>query len=412
MNPTAARRQLGLLLGAKTLSDMGFALDFICFNTFVWIATQSPFAAGCLAAALYGGGAIGGRVVQLYGNAWDRRRVMVWADLARLAALVALAALPPHLTIYWLYPTVLCIGIARAIFTATLSASLPAMSGPRLQTINGLVSGLRGVALVIGMTVAALYAKTFGFRALFLFDALTYGLSAAVLWRTTLPFRDTAASSAAAPPAPPLPWHAIRALGAGIWLLMLIRALDALGSGTQHVGFPMLGAALNPADPARAIGQLWGVWGVGMFLGSFVLRPFLATPMHRNPHILFLLATVGMSAGFTGIFWSSGWPMLLGWAILAGAGDGLSEIAFRQTLQQAPDTLRGSLFGCAEILVNGGLILGLLFTGTVVTPATIPHWTLILHGIPIAACAAGFTWHNRLRTPRPHIAERAMASAD
>ncbi|MDO8494736.1 MAG: hypothetical protein Q7S68_05310, partial [Deltaproteobacteria bacterium] len=129
---------------------------------------------------------------------------------------------------------------------------------------------------------------------------------------------------------------------------------------------------------------LWAGWGVGMLIGSFVLRPLLVQSIHKSPQMIFLFATALMSLGFIGIFWASDWWARVGWALVAGIGDGLSEIAFRQTLQGLSDKMRGSAFGLAETFINTGFISGMLLVGWGASLNNIQLWVLCLHGIPIA----------------------------
>src|SRR5256885_2173944 len=161
------RRAVDSFLAAKAISDFGFAIDYIAINTFVWVRTGSPLATGAVVATLYAGGMLGGKLSHRLGDRWDRRRAMVGADLGRMAMLLALAALPPRWEIAWLFPTVFAVGVGRAVFESTLGASLPALAGDRLQFLNSFVSGLKGVAMVLGMTLAAFATKALGFRSMF-----------------------------------------------------------------------------------------------------------------------------------------------------------------------------------------------------------------------------------------------------
>ena len=120
-------------------------------------------------------------------------------------------------------------------------------------------------------------------------------------------------------------------------------------------------------------------------MGSFFLRPLLARVVEQMPQRIFFFATALMSFGFIIIFWSKTWPVIFVGAVCAGCGDGVSEIAFRQTLQREKDLIRGSLFGLSEMVMNTGFIVGMLFTGWVAIPTTIAHWVLALHGLPIVA---------------------------
>jgi MFS family permease len=118
-------------LAAKASSDVGFALDFVCLAIFVWVRAESTLATGALGVCLYAGGIVGGRLTHRYGGRWDRRQAMVTADLVRVAALALLAVVPHDAQLWWLFPTVVVIGLGRSVFEATLAAATPTLAGGR-----------------------------------------------------------------------------------------------------------------------------------------------------------------------------------------------------------------------------------------------------------------------------------------
>ncbi|WP_117212419.1 MFS transporter [Allorhizocola rhizosphaerae] len=374
------------VLAAKAVSDVGFALDFVCLTIFVWVRTESVVAVSWVGLMLYAGGVVGGRLGHRYAARWDRRRVMVIADLVRMGALLVLAALPTTLQVGWLFAAVLVIGAGRAVFEATFAAATPALAGERTQLVNSLASGLKGIALVAGMGLATVAVPLVGFRGVFALDAATYALSAVMLLLLPLRLSESRSSTVDDERARP----SIRAamLAAGVVGLMAVRGLDAFGSSSHHVGLPLLGAEHDPANPAGVTGALWMVWAAGTTLGSFAVRPLLAPLIARSPTVVFYGATAVMSAGFIGIFWLGPWWAMLAAAGIAGVGDALSEITFRQTVQRLPDEQRGAAFGLAQIVINAGFIAGLFTTSLALTPARVDGWVLALHGIPLLAALA------------------------
>ncbi|MDO8528255.1 MAG: MFS transporter, partial [Deltaproteobacteria bacterium] len=249
------KKQLYTLLGAKTFSDFGFAFDFICFSLFIWTHTQSAWATGCLSAAFYSGGILGGKAAHQWGDRWDRRKAMMGADLLRSFALICLLGLPLEQQLVFIYPVIFLIGVGRAVFESSLAASLPAMAGDKLQWVNSLISGMKSTALVLGMLFAAIAIEILGYRFLFFLDALTYALSALVLLRVCLPFHETTTverEKGMGVSAKKIPL--LKHLGLIILLLIFVRVLDAFGSGTHHIGLPMLGTMLNAKNPGSIMG--------------------------------------------------------------------------------------------------------------------------------------------------------------
>lgn len=375
------------LLAAKAISDVGFALDFVCIGVFVWVRTESIAATGLIGLSLYAGGIVGGRLGHRWGASWDRRRAMVVADLVRMGALAVLAVVPDAAQLAWLFPAVVVVGAGRAVFEATLAAATPALAGSRVQLVNSVVSGLKGLALVLGMGLATVAVPAVGFRGVFVLDAVSYGLSALAVLTLPLQLRQGEGGPPARERAGAVPgWAGL--VGAGIAGLVVVRGLDAFGSASHHVGLPVLGGELDPANPASVTGGLWTAWAAGTLVGSFGLRPLLAGPVGRTPQRVFYLATAVMSAGFIAIFWLEAWAAMLAVAAVAGLGDALSEITFKQAVQHLPDEQRGSVFGLTQVVVNAGFVTGLLVTTVVASPDRVAGYVLVLHGIPMAAALA------------------------
>ncbi len=398
MQITARPRDLTVFLTAKTISDIGYALDFICLSVFVWVHTRSTVATGLVSVALYGGSIVGGRLGHRYGDRWDRRRMMISADLARMAMLATLAVLPSRAQTWWLYFAVVGVGIGRSVFEASLSAATPVLAGDRTQSVNSILAGLKGVAFVIGMGLATVLVPVIGYRGVFACDASSYALSAAVLLALRLRMRETSTGSATAAARAPLSWAQL--VMAGLAALMVLRGLDAFASSSQQVGLPILGSQLLPSDPTGVAGAVWSSWAAGLLVASFGLRPLARGLINRYPQRVFCLATIAMSAGFIGVFWLSGWVPMLASAAFAGIGDSFSEVTFKQAVQALPDDQRGRAFGFSQMVVNGGFMCGLLVTSVALRPSWLAQWVLVLHGVPLVVAGWMAVTAGRTRTVR------------
>ncbi|GAA1932797.1 MFS transporter [Kitasatospora viridis] len=407
---SAGRRQLGVFLTAKTVSDIGYALDFICLSVFVWERTRSGVATGLVSVALYAGAIGGGRLGQRFGDRWDRRRVMIGADLVRAVMLGLLAVLPAAVQRWWLYPAVVLVGAGRSVFEATMGAATPVLAGSRTQAVNSALAGLKGVAFMVGMGLAAVLAPAIGYRGVFGLDAGSYLLSATVLLALRLRMRESGERGGARRETAGA-WPLL--VGAGLAGLVVLRVLDAFGSSSQQVGLPMLGTQLHPSQPAVVSGVVWGSWAAGLLLGSFVLRPLAKRLVERAPALVYCLATMAMSVGFIGVFWLGGWWPRLVAAGLAGLGDALSEITYKQSLQRLPDERRGRAFGLSQVSVNAGFMAGLLATSLVLQPSRLAPWVLLLHGVPLLVAgwmAVGAARSQRLPARLPNAADLPSAA--
>jgi len=177
--------QFARLLAAEWTSKVGdFALlPVIPFGVFALggSATQAAlvfcaeFAAGWVL-VLFGG---------VVGDRYQRRKVMIWADLIRFAVQILLAALflAGVASILWLVVTQLVLGAAGAFFRPALQGLIPQTVGAEvLQEANA----LRGLALAastaIGPAVGGLFLLLGDPGWAFAVNGLTFALSAAFLW--------------------------------------------------------------------------------------------------------------------------------------------------------------------------------------------------------------------------------------
>jgi MFS family permease len=378
-------RALVVLLCAKAISDIGSALDFVCLGVFVWLRTESALATGLVGLSLFTGGILGGRLSHRYGAHWNRRTAMIVAEVARAVALLILAVVPGAGQLWWLYPAVAVAGGGRAVLEATLAAATPVFAGSRLQLLNSVISGLRGAALIAGMALATVAVPLIGFRGVFALDAGSSALCALVLLALRIRLREGGVD-----PAPRSSTGLDRGvlLGTGVVALLAVRGLDAFGSSSHNVGLPILGSIRDAANPAGVVGAIWMVWATGKLLGSFGVRPLLAGPIARSPGAVFYVATALMSVGFVGVFLLESWPAILVSVGIAGIGDALTDITFRQALQRLPDRQRDGGFGLSQMVINSGFVGGLLLTGLVLDPSSLAWWVVLMHGVPVAASVA------------------------
>lgn len=126
----------------------------------------------------------------------DRKRMLITADVLRVALLGAF----PFITAVWqIYALIFAINAVTAFFTPTFEASIPEVVGERLYTraiaLSRVSTDLESVG---GPLVAGVLIALVGVRWTFWFDALTYLVSALLVWRSCVP--------RAPRPSTPFPW--------------------------------------------------------------------------------------------------------------------------------------------------------------------------------------------------------------
>lgn len=126
----------------------------------------------------------------------DRRRLLIGADIAR----VALMAVFPFITAVWqVYLLIFLLNAVTAFFTPAFEASLPELVGDKLYTRALAWSRVAvDVEAAGGPLVAGVLIALVGVKWAFWFDGLTYLVSAILVWRSRVP--------RAPAPTSPFPW--------------------------------------------------------------------------------------------------------------------------------------------------------------------------------------------------------------
>ncbi len=118
----------------------------------------------------------------------DRRKVMLLSDMLR--AVVALAHV---LLLTWRLPWLLyllsgLLTFASPFFTSGRSAILPRIAKPEeLHTANALTQTTSWLTLAIGTILGGLSTAQFGYRGAFVFNALSFVVSALAIWMLRSP---------------------------------------------------------------------------------------------------------------------------------------------------------------------------------------------------------------------------------
>lgn len=166
------------LVGAEASTVVGFALTL----RILAFVVLSPIA-----------GVLADRV--------DRKRMLIAADLVRVGVMGAF----PFITSVWqIYVLIFLVNAVTAFFTPTFEASIPELVGERLYTRAISLSRVAtDLEMVGGPLLAGLLIAVVGIRWTFWFDALTYVVSAVLVWRSYVP--------RAPKPTAPFPWHGFSA---------------------------------------------------------------------------------------------------------------------------------------------------------------------------------------------------------
>jgi MFS family permease len=176
-NPRFSRLGLAMLV-----SSIGDPLTLATSLVLIFSTTGSALAVGAAyasrTAAALTVGALAGRLT----DRADRRRLVLSIDIAR-AVLVLTMPFATRLSVFAVYGYLLVLGGAEALAQPARLAAVPGLVGrERIEVANSLLITAVSLAQVLGFAIAgALLALLTDPRALYWFDALSYGISAALV---------------------------------------------------------------------------------------------------------------------------------------------------------------------------------------------------------------------------------------
>lgn len=390
-------RYFRLLVLGNGISAYGSYLNMVALNVFVYDATGSALAAGLFMAVRLatsvGSGWVSGRLVSVY----DRKRLMVGADLCQAAALLSLLLAPDGVRPGLLYVLAVVTGGCSTLSQVALRSSVPEIVGAEHRVrANGLLVTGRSLAMIAGFASAGVVVAELGYSAAFALDAATFLVSATVLF--LLPLRTRAAGKPSHDGSARTSGAARRTarmlLGTAPLLMAMIavRAVDGLGSSSHNVALPLYSSSLDPDHPATFISQFWATWALGNIVAQQVIGRLTKRTGRTPGEKAFALGACVMSAGFIVVFCGLPTVPAVIAALVAGAADGFTEIVYVSRLQSAPDEQRGRLFGLSASAENTGFGLGMLASGALLETFSPLQVVAAFHGLAIVLCAALLLW--------------------
>ena len=377
-----------LLIGG-TLSNFGGAMTVFAITLQVWDLTRSSFAVGAIGFTcipVLFAGLVGGSIADHV----DRRKLMLITTSCACAVsvLLAIQAYGRFGQLWLLYLLVTVDELTAAIGSPARRAMIPRLVKPERLTAAIALQTLAGrTVMLAGPAMAGLVAGTWGLKACYLIDAISF--AGAFYGRFRLPPMPVAPASGAAPAGR----RTMRSIGEGLRYIRrtpvlaaaFLTDLDAMLLGLPVALFPALNAEHFGGRP-QTLGLLTTAVGVGGIITAVLSGP--ASRMNRQG-LGMLAGTAVWGAGIALFGFTRSLPLgLLGLAA-AGAADTLT-VTFRAALVQTvtPEELRGRVSSVEYIIgASAGGGLGNIEAGTVAA-LTSPVFSAVSGGIGCIAVAA------------------------
>ena len=335
------------------VSMLGDWFNTIALYKLIATLTGSPLALGAVFLSKMLPWALVSPLAGYLVDRFNRRRLMIVADLLR--AVVVLGFLFVHKVehIPWVYVLIMLQIVLGSVFNPAKNASVPNITHPReLLTANALSSATWSVMLALGAGLGGLATEWFGTDAVFILDSGTYLVSAYFIYRTRIPQHTEPASQSGVS-------HAYTQILDGwrymihypqIGRIALAKTTWALGGGGMVYMLTLLGESIMPAAQATGIGLLFCIRGIGTGVG-----PILARNLFENRKTW--PALLGSCVVISGLFYTTvGTNAALIWIVIAifsaHAASGATWVLSTVLLQErSEDRFRGRVFASDWLLV-------------------------------------------------------------
>jgi MFS family permease len=291
---------------------------------------------------------------------FDRRRLMVAADLVRAGVLVpvSVAGLTGHLPLWGLVVAAFVLTAAASYFAPAYGALLPTLVGrPNVQAANGLVRATGDAVSVAGWAVAALLVALLPISICFALNAGSFVVSAALLATLRVPPREVGAE--AERPRVREGFGALRPLPGLAVAIGVFGAAVTISSGTWIVGVPEL-VRSSLGRGAASFSLVAAAYAAGSIAAGAALARW---PVRRKA--LTSLAAWTLYLPAYGLFALAGsLSFALVGAACAGMGQGSAWVLVNAAAQEdVPDRVLGRVMGLISLVHRGAHATGLLLVG-------------------------------------------------
>jgi predicted MFS family arabinose efflux permease len=310
----------------------------------------------------------------------DRRRVLIGADLVRMAATCGLLLVHDPRDL-WLVFAITAINVAASNFFApAAAAALPNLVGPhQLAAANSLMGATSGIMMALGAAAGGIVAGLWGRPTAFVVDAASFLVSALTIAAIRVPLSAPREGDAGPVDAGADVVEGLRY----VFRQRTVLAVILLKLGTGLAGGVLTLLSIVPVQVLRAgdrgVGVLYCSRGLGTIVGS------LAGPLgvgdetrERAARAATGLVTAGLFCVGFGFAPTLGWATAAVFVVYLGVS-ALFVLTTAALQQEVADRLRGRVFA----LDNGAMMAA----STISTLAC--GWGVVSQGPRAVALAAG-----------------------
>ncbi|MET7877359.1 MFS transporter [Micromonospora profundi] len=334
---------------------------------------------------------------------FDRRKVMIAANVAALVGVLLLLGVRSAGTAWLALVAIGVVAVAKAFYSPAAQAALPNVLRPHeLAAGNAVAGSAWGTMTVVGASLGGVLSSAAGPYVCFWVAGVGLAIAAGLATRIRRPLQ--------AERDPELPvqrtWPAVReALGyighrPRVLALVTVKSAVGLGNGVLTV-FPLL-AGVYGVGPLGA-GLLFAVRGAGALVGPILMRRVLTNRSWLLPGLAVSMSLYGLSyLGTSVVRW---FPLVLLLVFLAHFAGGSNWVMSNFALQgEVPDRLRGRVFATDMMLATLAISVSQLAVALVVD---VVDERVVLAGCGLVTVVYAIGW--RIATRRLSLTDPVAA---
>ena len=365
-------------LYTKALSEVGNMMEMMVMNAIIFSLTKSATWLAAVLASRVMGGVVSSLFSGVLADQYNRRQLMINSDIVRGICVLILCLFPSPVMFIMI---AFLLGAFGTFFQVSFSAEIPQIFGEtRILEMNAFISRLSAISMVVGFLASACLSSLVNYRVIIILDLISFFLSAFVLvyykWENGAEERSIPS------------WkllisdiNEVRSYLANNRILLfifLVFLFQTFAASSQNVGIPLLSEKLSPNHLALYQGLIWGIWGLGSVLSTWLIPKI--SWLKRNLHFVYLGFSLLASAGFILLLSNRLIVMILIFSFFTGMFDAGSSTYFSTIVQQTENVIRGRIFGVANLLRGIGFTLGFVAATILLKMLEMPQVVWLFHG--------------------------------
>jgi MFS family permease len=396
--PLRGNRDFLVVLLGQGISSFGDAITNTALPILILALTGSGLAMGVVGVLSTLPDLVIGLPAGAYADRWDRRKMMLLADLGRavLTALIPISVWLGGPTLVLILLVTFPLNVLRVLWLAAFTAAVPGLVGRgQIARANAVFEAFFNVGWIVGPALAGILAATIGPGPTIAIDALTFAVSAISLLFVRRPLR---------PEARPTPTHLLVEIREGISYVSrqpTLRAVVALWTAISVIYAGLTSVLIFYITIDRdlgsdVVGLVLSAFAVGSLGGSLVA----ARMSFRAVGPVMLVGTVVMGLTVVVVALDAPVPVLAGAACVAGLLDANVAVSYLTLRTQlSPDALLGRVGATARTVSVGLMPIGSLVAG-ILLDAIGGTATLALMGATSVGAGLGFALLPNVRHAR------------